>query len=476
MESRQCRYGVNMKDSSNQDDEPIKLTFFGVLLCLGISALIHYHQDWLKDMVSFLAWLHVKPFAWLGSHVQASEWLRPAYTTLIEPLALIEPYLNPATKTPIRTEEWWQIHHIAGRAVLMVHLLPMSYAMYRAWGIRPDLKFRQRYNLDSLWTRQDTSRGKVKHFGRTQRDSPRRMGTNGPENKVRGKKSRLLPEFEGSKLDTQSGPALNPEEWLKQVGLIGLDDRNRLNSEEVGSEFDREEIDKQCKDLTVEEVSEVLEGQLNSLWHGPESLVSYERVLIGAFIRHYQFNYASAMSMLNELTRLFDRHCPETGKFRTAVEQNGFLQRETEQALNSSRGQRLLAVADRHAWKCTAFIAMIKAAREECGVLASPSFSWLKRVDRTLWYALNNTGDTVAPVEVAGVYAHYRAEVEANMPLHCRRVFQVARSLLNDYLGLTPAKIQKRQERARLKEPVGNRIRSSAKHHHPVRQSGKSRC
>jgi hypothetical protein len=81
----------------------------------------------------------------------------------------------------------------------------------------------------------------------------------------------------------------------------------------------------------------------------------------------------------------------------------------------------LLAVIDGgtkgHAYVATAMTALISSARRAGGVLASAEFLWLKGVDRSLWYALNNVGRRAVHVEGAGAVAHFEAERLAGIPL-----------------------------------------------------------
>ncbi len=44
------------------------------------------------------------------------------------------------------------------------------------------------------------------------------------------------------------------------------------------------------------------------------------------------------------------------------------------------------------------------------GVLSTSLFLWLKRVDRDLWYALNNVGRRAFHIEGSGVISHYFME------------------------------------------------------------------
>lgn len=58
----------------------------------------------------------------------------------------------------------------------------------------------------------------------------------------------------------------------------------------------------------------------------------------------------------------------------------------------------------------TALVHLLIEARRAGGVLPTAEFLWLKHVDRTLWYGLNNAGRRAFHTEGAGIIAHYQAE------------------------------------------------------------------
>ncbi|MBK8176953.1 MAG: hypothetical protein IPK66_17330 [Rhodospirillales bacterium] len=82
------------------------------------------------------------------------------------------------------------------------------------------------------------------------------------------------------------------------------------------------------------------------------------------------------------------------------------IQRETEPAL---RAEALAPLLAGHAYTATVLLRLLAEAREG-GVLPPALFTWLKGVDRPLWYALNSLGRRMPFVEAAGAIAHYRAE------------------------------------------------------------------
>lgn len=65
-----------------------------------------------------------------------------------------------------------------------------------------------------------------------------------------------------------------------------------------------------------------------------------------------------------------------------------------------------------HAFELTWFMGLLGLARKK-GVLASSQFLWVRPVDRSLWYALNQCGGRVAWIEGAAAWSHYQAETQA---------------------------------------------------------------
>ncbi len=74
---------------------------------------------------------------------------------------------------------------------------------------------------------------------------------------------------------------------------------------------------------------------------------------------------------------------------------------------NHTRIQQIIA---RHHHASAVLAAMLKLARERQGTITSSDFIWLKAVDRTLHYVLNDVGRRVACAEAAGVRSHMQFE------------------------------------------------------------------
>ena len=107
-------------------------------------------------------------------------------------------------------------------------------------------------------------------------------------------------------------------------------------------------------------------------------------------------------------------------------------------------GGKAKAVAQQHAYRTTAMLAVLKWARSMGGVLAPAQFLWVRAVDRALWYPLNNMGRRSFHSEGAGAMAHFMAEQNAKKPLPIPRI-DTAIITLNQYLATTGHPIPPRE-------------------------------
>ena len=83
-----------------------------------------------------------------------------------------------------------------------------------------------------------------------------------------------------------------------------------------------------------------------------------------------------------------------------------------EQYSNDSEIEYVIStISQRHGFENTVVIGLLARSREIGGVLASADFLWLRKADRNLWYAVNNTGRRRFHIEGAAVMGHYFVEV-----------------------------------------------------------------
>jgi len=140
----------------------------------------------------------------------------------------------------------------------------------------------------------------------------------------------------------------------------------------------------------------LLTMQLGPLWQGADKLPIHIKALLVVFVARAERDRDVAHKLLAQIAR-----SAATGKLDfTGV----------EAALQKYKRSKVVRwLEKRHAYLYTLMSSMLEIARTD-GVLATAEFLWLKPVDRRLWYVLNTVGRQTSFVEVAGPYAHWRAE------------------------------------------------------------------
>ena len=442
----------------SQGDEHLRIAILGILLFLVMGSLFSLFQEKTMDFISLIAWYHVKIVMWLFDVITLKKDHGDIVNYFVGSLHDIEPYLNPLSDFVVGSDLWWKLHQVAGRAFFLIYILPIGIIIWASFGRRPDLIFRNRYSLDSLWENQPIKGTKVGFLERLAHPSKSKTGKEHDSETCVGYLINPLTPMEKSDI---LEPALTPEAWLTKEGLIQQDYEGKRQSSNLDP-FDQQIADEICTELTIDGISEVFEEKIGSSWNGFASLRNYEKGLVAAQILHFAFLQDSGLEILKFLTATFDACHPDEENFDQALGRDRWFQSAINKAFDSGEGKKLEEEAGKHAWKNTALVTTLRMARKEGGVLPTAYFLWLKLIDRTLWYTLNNAGNAVSSVESAGVHAHYRAEIQSNIPLVGKNVFQVSRSLLEDYLGMKPNQVTRRKLYYDLNRPVGDKIRDIA--------------
>jgi len=136
--------------------------------------------------------------------------------------------------------------------------------------------------------------------------------------------------------------------------------------------------------------------QLGAYWDGFEKLPPQTYALAAVFMARINRDRDGADAILKELDRSIS-----VGKPNFAV---------ATAVINKNKNTQLVQeVIAKHAYVLTVMASLLEAARCD-GVVPSSEFLWLKTVDRRLWYMLNCIGRQTPYAEVAGAFAHWKAE------------------------------------------------------------------
>lgn len=194
--------------------------------------------------------------------------------------------------------------------------------------------------------------------------------------------------------------------WPQVFPIVGkkLVDQDPTKGEWASSKHPRQF----CHDLKLlDETGELLPSlasdafarQLGPMFQGVMKMPIHYRALFAMFAARVQGKDAEA----GEMVRHFAITTKRDGKpdFSSV----------DEWCRKYGKHRKIQKVASMHAYCNTFMTSMLQIARGK-GICNDTDFlCWLKPMDRTLWYSMNQTGRRVAWTEAAGVRAHWLVEI-----------------------------------------------------------------
>ena len=190
--------------------------------------------------------------------------------------------------------------------------------------------------------------------------------------------------------DVNQGPwamALTPMEFARKYKLLRKDDA-LLDNPIPGQEM--------TAAVRKGDAKRVFTMQLGPYWDGFEHCSPQAYAMAAVFMARMNRDRDSANLILHTLDKTFVAGKPDFSVAKPIM----------KKYQNTELVQEVVA---KHAYVLTVLASLIAAARDD-GVVPSSEFLWLKPVDRRLWYMLNCIGRQTPYAEVAGPFAHWKAE------------------------------------------------------------------
>lgn len=156
-------------------------------------------------------------------------------------------------------------------------------------------------------------------------------------------------------------------------------------------------------------------SQLGKLWEGPDRMPRHARALFACFIAQACRDKDGARDGLRALALSTAEGKPDYGFADVLIKKH----------IND---ERLQPIFEKHAYVITVMSAALELARKN-GVLPPAYFLWLRPLNRSMWYALNNVGRRTPFPEIAGVHAHYLAEKVAGHRIERPYVVEAVKAL-----------------------------------------------
>lgn len=192
--------------------------------------------------------------------------------------------------------------------------------------------------------------------------------------------------------DVNVGPwamAMTPMEFARKHNLLKKDDA-LLDNPVPGMEM--------TAGIRRGDAKRVFTLQLGPYWDGFEHCSPQVYAMAAVFMARMNRDRDAANNILSVLDKTFVAGKPDFSVARPVI----------EKYKNTELVQEIVA---KHAYTLTVMASLLVGARDD-GVVPSSEFLWLKPVDRRLWYMLNCVGRQTPYSEIAGAFAHWRAEKE----------------------------------------------------------------
>lgn len=210
--------------------------------------------------------------------------------------------------------------------------------------------------------------------------------------------------FDPNKQDKSELQAQTPMEWMHANNV---------------------DLSEEIEGLDVDAATEAFEKQLGSRWEGMEKAPTYIKALCVAA-------YTTAKRDKN--ARKIKEQIAVTYATKSPAEIEKTILDLYKQTKSDEKFAKLIdKYASKHAYTNTAMYRLLTWSRANGGVFATAEIRWLKPVDRTLWYVLNNCGRRSFHIEGAGGVSHFQSENIIGGPLVEPHVDQAVDGL-EDYI------------------------------------------
>lgn len=442
----------------NSDQEMVRLIICLVITIFIIIIFLRMQEERANAVIGAMAYIHILPFAELVRLVPSLMDLPWIGRYFFQPVVLAHDFLDEGGFARMDSFQRNLLLDYSGRAAMILYAPALFWIAVRGHEMRPDQKYKQRYTLEKmihLQTEEWITARVARHVnGNKEKDlSPQIIASQASRKIALAFSSPMpglaLPRKVISLTPSPWNRALRPEEWLVAKGLAFNQEKFKyLSRKDIISTDQDFDFRSDWESLQIESISEVFAQQLRTPYEGISKMRPCHMAIFAVMALYYDFQTKKGDALLNDIALVAD-----AAKFRKGaidsmlVSQVDVFSRIQSIALGD-QGAKLSLHADKHAWLETAFPTFLSMARFERGVLPSAAFLWLKSEDRLLWYILNNVGNEAIMVEAAGAMAHWRAECQIGSKIRRPAVFQASRALLEDYLDQTPARIEKRHNRA----------------------------
>ena len=161
-------------------------------------------------------------------------------------------------------------------------------------------------------------------------------------------------------------------------------------------------------------------AQLGGKWRGVEALKPYEKAIFAVVAAFVNYKRDDAEAVLERIAASIKKKNLLTGDHDFSS--TGVLLKKY------ATSPSVTEITQNHAYVKTVFTEMLNQARRS-GIVANSLYLWLKPLDRTLWYTLNNVGRKAVFTEAGAIHAHWLAEKQVGYAVQDAMIDKAIRGL-----------------------------------------------
>lgn len=457
------------KQTQGMDDSEALMAVLGVIVLVVVAYFLLKRQIPVYNaFVGAMAWLHTWPFAKAALHFPELIQIPVIGPWLFKPAAWTNLFLEQGNFAYMNAEQRHLVLVASGRTALFYYGWLVVLLTFSSRGFRVDRKYRSLHSLETMiWFQSEnwvTSRV-TRHINPSKlKDvTPRRLAIPAAKamRKMHGaqKPSMMIEPGPVSLSPGRWSRSMRPEEYLIANGA-SVDPEQIERAEKMGLESEAEFESRSCWErLDIDMLDELLAAQLRAPWTGAKDLNPFMRGLFAAMALFYAYDIKRGNALFERLALVADGIQAKSGAMSAAIAAEDGLLTEIDTIIAGKEGQKFEELANgRHAYVESAMPVLLANARKGRGVIAPASFIWLKGQDRLMWYILSAVGNEAVNVEASGAHAHSRAEEQTGKKILRPAVYQASRAILEDYLDMTPERIEKRHRRIEERRKTGEQV------------------
>lgn len=400
-------------NGGSESNDPVVLVLFGIVLVVVVAAVIWFifHTE-LSIAAIHAAWYSLPTLSFIVSAMESigtPVWIMDLIVPIdvIKQLPILRDSLLRQDPRQVDLEFFTLLLSITGFAFRLITPLIAAYLIYYVLKESKAARYKRSMNIFKLATLTSETFPQIRPaiIENLFQVNPDTGDFRREESPIRyAIQNNLIMtydiDFRGSRLAEKSTPTFIKSEEDKDKKIYYVKDDL---SHHISKLHDR------CI-LDLDKTKLLFIKQLGPQWTGSENLPPMIRGIYAGLLAFACADKDLAMGLFEQFNHSWKREKVKSG------EKNPILidLSRVEEIINKYESrERIQEILNSHGFVTTVMQRLLRECRTK-GRIATSVFLWLKCVDRTIWYCLNQEGGQCSWIEATGPRAHFLAELSAN--------------------------------------------------------------